>query len=181
MLPANLAKTRTAGRGTYGELVVLNNAASPTPITLTNSAIGVAGPSNASSHLAVGSMPATTIRYTPYPLSSTLSANQNAVASGTAAHIIPLTGHSIIQYATPAQTIIETPTSVQPIFKRYYTTRGTGATASNTSFRSHPVTHQQSQSARTTATLSYPLGDLFQVQGLDLSQLYSLPPATFGV
>lgn len=46
MLPANLAKTRAAGRGTYGELLMLNPGAGPVS----------------------SGTPASAYRYTPYPL-----------------------------------------------------------------------------------------------------------------
>ena len=75
MLPANLAKTRTAGRGTYGELVVLSG-----------------GPSG-SLGASVGQPSA--VRYTPYPLPATLTAGHQQAAATT--HILP--PHSIIQYA----------------------------------------------------------------------------------
>lgn len=79
MLPANLAKTRTAGRGTYGELVVLSG-----------------GPSS-SLGASVGQPSA--VRYTPYPLPASLTAGHQQAA--TATHILsPLSAnpHSIIQY-----------------------------------------------------------------------------------
>lgn len=78
MLPANLAKTRTAGRGTYGELVVLSG-----------------GPSG-SLGASVGQPSA--VRYTPYPLPATITAGHQQAATTT--HILPLSAnpHSIIQY-----------------------------------------------------------------------------------
>lgn len=47
MLPANLAKTRAAGRGAYGEFLMLN----PGPVTATSNASSVSA-----------------LRYAPYPL-----------------------------------------------------------------------------------------------------------------
>lgn len=78
MLPANLAKTRTAGRGTYGELVMLSG--------------GPPGSLGAS----VGQQSA--VRYTPYPLPATMTAGHQQAATTT--HILPLSAnpHSIIQY-----------------------------------------------------------------------------------
>jgi hypothetical protein len=79
MLPANLAKTRTAGRGTYGELVVLSG----TP----SGSLGAVGQT-------------ATLRYAPYPLPATITAGQQAAA--TSHHILPLSNStpSIIQYAS---------------------------------------------------------------------------------
>lgn len=87
MLPANLAKTRTAGRGTYGELVVLSG-------------------SPAGSLGAVGT-PTTTVRYAPYPIPAhTITTGQQA---GATTHILPLTASapSIIQYASQQSSLYD--------------------------------------------------------------------------
>lgn len=150
MLPANLAKTRTAGRGTYGELVVLSG-----------------GPSGSLG--AVGQP--TTVRYAPYPIPATITGHQQAAATTT--HILPLStnhGPSIIQYAPAVgatSNLYDAATAVS--YKRLL-----AATAA-ASLRSH-------QAHRPTATLTYPLGDLLGVQGLDLpAGLYQIPTATIGL
>lgn len=68
MLPANLAKTRAAGRGTYGELLMLN----PTPGPVTSG--GSSG----------------TYRYTPYPLPSVSTAAASVPAGGLTATMLPI-------------------------------------------------------------------------------------------
>lgn len=153
MLPANLAKTRTAGRGTYGELVVLSG-----------------GPGS-SLGASVGQPSA--VRYTPYPLPATMSAGHQQAATTT--HILPLSAnhpHSIIQYAPAlgaASNLYDTAHHAMS-YKRLL-----AATAA-ASLRSHPH-----QSHRHTASLSYPLGDLLGVQSLDLSGIYQIPTATIGL
>jgi hypothetical protein len=151
MLPANLAKTRTAGRGTYGELVVLSG-----------------GPSG-SIGATVGQPAA--VRYTPYPLPASITAaagHQQAAATTT--HILPLSANptSIIQYgpAVGATTSNLYDTAAAVSYKRLL-----AATAAASLRTQH----------RPTATLTYPLGDLLGVQGLDLSGLYQIPTATIGL
>lgn len=155
MLPANLAKTRTAGRGTYGELVVLSGAPP--------GSLGAVG------------TPTATLRYAPYPLPATLSGQQNA-GHGTTTHILshPLThsaGPSIIQYATNPH---------QPLYDAAMSYKRLLAATAAASLRQHPHPQQQA-AARATATLTYPLHDLLGVQGLDVSALYPLPTATIGL
>lgn len=161
MLPANLAKTRTAGRGgTYGEsLVVLSG-----------------GPAGSSLGATVG-QPTATIRYTPYPLPATASAStaghhQQATA---ATQILPLSKNptSIIQYAAPslaaaaigATTSNLYDTAAALSYKRLLATTAAAAAALRTHHRPNPA----------TATLTYPLGELLGVQGLDLPALYQIP------
>ncbi|KAK6638319.1 hypothetical protein RUM44_008748 [Polyplax serrata] len=68
MLPANLAKTRAAGRGAYGELVRLT-------------------PSNPSGGPSLAAAPTATYRYTPYPLPA--SSSHHTVA-GVTMPIVPV-------------------------------------------------------------------------------------------
>lgn len=173
MLPANLAKTRTTGRGTYGELIVLSNTHGPSGSL---GAIGTAG--------------ATALRYTPYPLPASLANHhQNSAAAAAAAatttHLVPVDGSSIFQLP-PGSTLVEAAPGTTigvsgATYKRLFAT-----TAAAASLRSHPNPHhhhhhQHHQSGRGTTTLTYPLGDLLQVQGLDIPALYSLPTATIGL
>jgi hypothetical protein len=152
MLPANLAKTRTAGRGTYGELVVLSG-----------------GPSG-SIGASVGQPSA--VRYSPYPLPATITAGHQQAATTT--HILPLSAnhphHSIIQYSpalgAATSNLYDTAAAHAVSYKRLL-----AATAA-ASLRSHH---------RPTASLTYPLGELLGVQGLDLSGLYQIPTATIGL
>ena len=160
MLPANLAKTRTAGRGTYGELVVLSGGPS--------SSLGASGQA---------------VRYTPYPLPATITAAAAAAAAAghqqaaatTTTHILPLSTNPtpIIQYTPSAATAVGASTSnlydaaAAVSYKRLL-----AATA---------AASLRSQHRPTTATLTYPLGDLLSVQGLDLSGLYHIPTATIGL
>ena len=158
MLPANLAKTRTTGRGgTYGELVVLSGGPS--------GSIGAVG------------QPSATVRYTPYPIPGTLTAGQHQ-----AAHILPLsaTNPSIIQYATAATpSLYDTAAAVS--YKRLLAAT---AAASMRNHPHHPHHHHHSHQPHHhhhRTTLSYPLGDLLGIQGLDISGLYQIPTATIGL
>lgn len=150
MLPANLAKTRTAGRGTYGELVVLSG-----------------GPSS-SLGASVGQPSA--VRYAPYPLPATITAGHQQAATTT--HILPMSAnpHSIIQYAPAigaASNLYDAAHAVS--YKRLL--------AASAAMRSHP--HHQAH--RHGPSLSYPLGELLGVQGLDLPGIYQIPTATIGL
>lgn len=99
MLPANLAKTRAAGRGTYGELLMLN----PGPV-------------------ATGSA-TSTFRYTPYPIP--VSAN---LPVATAGHSIPVAAIAVapapVHYAqavydvTGYKRVLTAPTALRPISAR---------------------------------------------------------------
>lgn len=167
MLPANLAKTRAAGRGTYGEFVVLSNPHGP------SSSLG-----------AIGSTAATALRFTPYPLPNPMATHHHhhhavaaaaAGSSSSTAHLVPVSpGSSIFQLA-PGSALLETlPAHVGHTYKRVYATSAAAA-----ALRSHSNSHHDT--GRTTTTLTYPLGDLLQVQGLDIPALYSLPTATIGL
>mgnify|MGYP006989435165 CR=1 FL=1 len=70
MLPANIAKTRAAGRGAYGELVRLT-------------------PSNPSGGPSIAAAPHTaTYRYTPYPIPA--SSSHHAAVAGVTMPIVPV-------------------------------------------------------------------------------------------
>lgn len=165
MLPANLAKTRTAGRGTYGELVVLSG-----------------GPSGGSLGASVG-QPTTAVRYTPYPLPAAATAGHQQATGATATQLLPLSTNptSIIQYAAAPSltTAVGATTSnlyadaaaAALSYKRLLASTAVAAAA----LRSH---HQR---PTPSPTLSYPLGDLLGVQGLDLAGLYQIPTATIGL
>lgn len=149
MLPANLAKTRTAGRGTYGELVVLSG----TP----SSSLG-----------AVGTTTATTVRYAPYPLPATITAASAGQQSATT-HILPITTNtpSIIQYASPTtHTLYDAAAAMT--YKRLLAATAAASLRPNPHHPGHPT-------ARATTTLTYPIADLLGIQGLDLSGLYQIP------
>lgn len=166
MLPANLAKTRAAGRGTYGEFVVLSNPHGP------SSSLG-----------AIGSTAATALRFTPYPLPNPLATHHHAAvaaaaagSSSSTAHLVPVNAGSSIFQLTPGSALVETlPAPVGHTYKRVFATTAAAAAA----LRSHSNSHHDT--GRTTTTLTYPLGDLLQVQGLDIPALYSLPTATIGL
>lgn len=68
MLPANLAKTRAAGRGTYGELLMLNPTPGPVP----------SGGSTGS------------YRYAPYPLPVGASSAPSLQGAGLTAAMLPI-------------------------------------------------------------------------------------------
>lgn len=70
MLPANLAKTRAAGRGAYGELVRLT-------------------PSNPAGGPSIAAAPTATYRYTPYPLPAS-SSHHAVAAAGVTMPIVPI-------------------------------------------------------------------------------------------
>lgn len=153
MLPANLAKTRTAGRGTYGELVVLSGGPS--------GSLGASGQA---------------VRYTPYPLPATITAaaagHQQQAATTT--HILPLSTNptSIIQY-TPAAAVGATTSNLYDTAAAALSYKRLLAATAAASLRS--------QHRPTATTLTYPLGDLLGVQGLDLAGLYQIPTATIGL
>jgi hypothetical protein len=153
MLPANLAKTRTAGRGTYGELVVLSGGPS--------SSLGASGQA---------------VRFTPYPLPATLTAaaagHQQAAATTT--HILPLTSNPtpIIQYTPAANALGATTSNLYDAAAAAVSYKRLLAATAAASLRSQH---------RPTATLTYPLGDLLSVPGLDLAGLYQIPTATIGL
>lgn len=150
MLPANLAKTRTAGRGTYGELVVLSGGPS--------SSIGASGQA---------------LRYTPYPLPANLTAAAagHQQAASTTTYTFPLSTNPtpLIQYspAVGASTSnLYDAAAAAVSYKRLL-----AATAAASLRSQH----------RPTATLTYPLGELLGMQGLDLATLYQIPTATIGL
>lgn len=212
MLPANLAKTRTAGRGTYGELLVLSANASANGSPAATIAVA-AGPSTSASANTTGgplgafshhhhlahphhhqSAALTTLRYAPYSLPATFTSHSSGNmgggnSAGTTTQIIPINagGPSIIQYAAPSSqgtTLIEALGGGRKII----TLPGPSTAVATGNFRSTPPHHfiqttsNGSQSgSRATATLTYPLGDLLQVQGLDISALYSLPSGTISL
>ena len=60
-------------------------------------------------------------------------------------------------------------------YKRLLATTAAAAAA----LRSHHHHHARPQQSH--AALTYPLGDLLGVQGLDLPGLYQIPTATFGL
>lgn len=219
MLPANLAKTRTAGRGTYGELLVLSANASANGSPAATIAVAAGPSTSASANTAGGPLGAlshhhhhhhpahphhqqsalTTLRYAPYPLPATFTSHSggNMVggnSGGTTTQIIPINagGHSIIQYATSAHPSSQATTLIEaPLLgggRKIITLPGPSTAVATGNFRSTPPHHYiqttsngSQPGSRATATLTYPLGDLLQVQGLDISALYSLPSGTISL
>lgn len=170
MLPANLAKTRAAGRTAYGELVVLSG-----------------GPSTIST---VGA-PTNSLRYAPYPLPTAMPNQQQHHQHHQTAHIIPIASpsQSILQYAAPSpqQTLYDAAAAVS--YKRLLAATA-AASLRNHHHASSLHTHQAPHTSHTltanahpraTATLTYPLSELLSLQGLDVSALYGLPTATLGL
>lgn len=142
MLPANLAKTRAAGRGTYGELLMLNPGAGPV----------------------TSGTPASAYRYTPYPLPVSAAAAVPVATGLTAAAMLPIavaaptaTGSSLLHYA-PAPALYDVTGAVQAAAscKRVYATA-----AALRPMHSRPAN-----------TLTYSMNDLLGIQGLDLSSIY---------
>jgi hypothetical protein len=155
MLPANLAKTRTAGRGTYGEFVVLSG-----------------GPS---SSLGASVGQPSTVRYAPYPLPATITTAGHQQAATT--HILsPLSHnpHSIVQFTAPA--LGATSNLYDSAAQAVSYKRLLAATAA-ASLRSHQPPH----TTHHRASLTYPLGDLLGVQSLDLPGIYQIPTAALGL
>lgn len=170
MLPANLAKTRAAGRTAYGELVVLSGGPTATSIG------------------AVGA-PSTSLRYAPYPLPATVTGHQQSHhhhhhhQQQQTAHIIPLTtsNPSILQYTTAPhhqQTLYDAAAAAVS-YKRLLAATAAASLRSHHHHHHHPT--QQHHPRPPTATLTYPLSELLGVQGLDVSALYGLPTATLGL
>lgn len=165
MLPANLAKTRAAGRTAYGELVVLSG-----------------GPSTAAA--TVGA-PTTSLRYAPYPLPTTVAGQQShhhhQQQHHQTAHIIPIATPtpSILQYTNPQQTLYDAAAALS--YKRLLAATAAASLRSH-AHQQHPTSHAAAATVqRPTATLSYPLSELLGLQGLDVSTLYGLPTATLGL
>jgi len=160
MLPANLAKTRAASRGAYGELVMV---ATPTPATY---------------------------RYAPYPLPTAAAAAAHAAAAATAApphhHLLaPIvataapSAAATYQYAagvaaapTAAAAAASTAAAVYDV-KRAIAAAAAAAAAA--SYRPHPVA-----TASRAAALTYSMSDLLGVQGLDMGAVYH-PIPTIGL
>lgn len=159
MLPTNLAKTRAAGRTTYGELVVMSG-------TPTGSIGTVGGPS-------------TSVRFTPYPLPATIT-NQHQQTTATAHHLIPIGPNptsSLFQYAQQPLYDASALAAVAS-YKRLLASNAAAA-----QLRTHASLHSQPQtiSRAATATLSYPITDLLAVQGLEMPTLYPIPSTTLSL
>src|SRR5699024_7118306 len=98
MLPANLAKTRAAGRGAYGELLMLNP-----------------------SHVGAGNA-ASALRYAPYPIPVSASV---PVATAAGGHSIPVAAIAVapapLHYAsavydvTGCKRVFATPAALRPV------------------------------------------------------------------
>lgn len=160
MLPANLAKTRAAGRTAYGELVVLN------PGSSTAATVGA---------------PSASLRYAPYPLPASIAGQQSHhhQQHHQTAHIIPIATPtpSIFQYTSPQQTLYDAAAVLS--YKRLLA--ATAAASLRTHSHQHPAAHVATSTPRATATLSYPLSELLSLQGIDVPALYGLPTATLGL
>lgn len=96
MLPANLAKTRAAGRGAYGELLMLNPG-----------------------HVATGTV-TSALRYTPYPLP--VSANLPVATAGPSIPVAaiavgpaPLHYASAVYDVTGCKRVFAAPAALRPI------------------------------------------------------------------
>lgn len=202
MLPANLAKTRTAGRTAYGELVVLSGSSSSGiggGIGLSAAAshhhhtLGAAAAAAAVAAGNGGVIPTSSFRYAPYPLPATFAANihhhhqaqqqhqHNASVTAVAHTLLPFSAAgtsvgtpSLLQYTTQPThpTLYDTATVMT--YKRLFAAAAAG--------RAQPtataVTNATNVShPRPTATLTYPLSDLLSVQGLDVptATLYQIP------
>lgn len=164
MLPANLAKTRATGRGTYGELVVLSDSGKGTSTAAGSSShqhyhqqLSLAGLSSVVS--ATNSAPTATLRYSPYQVPSALvghhhqhaavaaqqQQHQAAFAAAAAAAVTnqlsPFATLStaspahIIQYATSAMNPFLEATAAAVSYKRLL------AAATVASMRSHSHIH----------------------------------------
>ena len=150
MLPANLAKTRAAGRGAYGELLMLNPAA----------AVGGLPPGAGASSLAANT--AAAYRYTPYPLPT--AAAPHPVGVGLHAAMVPIavapssaaTNPNCLQY-TPATTLYNMAGAVQ---------------AAASCKRAFAAALRPHHTPATAAALTYSMNDLLGVQGLDVSAMY---------
>lgn len=165
MLPANLAKTRAAGRGAYGELLMLN----PATAAVTAAAGGLPPGAGASS---LAASPAAVYRYTPYPLPT--AAAPHPVGVGLHAAMVPIavapsraaSNPNCLQY-TPATNLYNMAGAVQAAAscKRAFAA----------ALRPHPTP------ASATA-LTYSMSELLGVQGLDVSAIYHpAVPAAVGL
>lgn len=102
MLPANLAKTRAAGRGAYGELLLLNPGA-------------VAGGGTSASTASAA------VRYAPYPIPVTAASLPVAAATGHGIPVIAVAPAAPLHYAsalydmTGCKRVFAAPATLRPI------------------------------------------------------------------
>ncbi|KAH0561814.1 hypothetical protein KQX54_019677 [Cotesia glomerata] len=153
MLPANLAKTRAAGRGAYGELVMV---ATP-PTTYRYAPYPL--PSAAAVHAHAAAAQAT-----PHHLLAPIVAS--AATPGTAASY---------QYAAAAAAAAANPTAATV----YDVKRALAAAAA--AYRPHPAAAAAAAAASRAATLTYSMSDLLGVQGLDMGTAVYHPIPTIGL
>nr|CAD7258992.1 unnamed protein product [Timema shepardi] len=152
MLPANLAKTRAAGRGAYGELLMLNPA----------TAAGFTAASNVAASAAA-------YRYTPYPLPAT--AAHHPVGGGLA---------GFLPMATAAAQTAPNPLQYAPTPTLYGVAGAVHAAAScKRAFASAVAAMRPPPHHHHPPTLSYSMSDLLGIQGLDMSAMYH--PAAVGL
>nr|CAD7429715.1 unnamed protein product [Timema monikensis] len=152
MLPANLAKTRAAGRGAYGELLMLNPA----------TAAGFTAASNVAASAAA-------YRYTPYPLPAT--AAHHPVGGGLA---------GFLPMATAAAQTAPNPLQYAPTPALYGVAGAVHAAAScKRAFASAVAAMRPPPHHHHPPTLSYSMSDLLGIQGLDMSAMYH--PAAVGL
>ncbi|CAG2054206.1 unnamed protein product [Timema podura] len=145
MLPANLAKTRAAGRGAYGELLMLNPA----------TAAGFTAASNVAASAAA-------YRYTPYPLPAT--AAHHPVGGGLA---------GFLPMATAAAQTAPNPLQYAPAPALYGVAGAVHAAAScKRAFASAVAAMRPPPHHHHPPTLSYSMSDLLGIQGLDMSAMY---------
>uniref|UniRef100_A0A1A9WFJ3 Uncharacterized protein n=1 Tax=Glossina brevipalpis TaxID=37001 RepID=A0A1A9WFJ3_9MUSC len=156
MLPANLAKTRAAGRSAYGELVVWGN-------STTNPGAGSAGVIGSSLAAAAAAATGTPHHHSHPHATAAAATNSQASALYDAAAMM---GYKRL-LAAAAATQLRPPSATS--------TLAAAAAAAAPTAQAH---------LRPTATLTYPLSDLLSVPSLEVptATLYQLPGAnTLGI
>ena len=169
MLPANLAKTRAAGRGAYGELLMLNPAAA---------AAAAALPPGVTAASSLAANPAAAYRYTPYPLPTAAAAAHHSSATvpagvgvgvGLHAAMVPIAMAAPSGAAGNPACLQYTPTAAATTL---YNMAG-AVQAAATCKRAFAATAAALRPHHTPATaLTYSMSDLLGVQGLDVSAMY---------
>lgn len=211
MLPANLAKTRAAAGRTYGELVVLSGGSSTAATSVRYAPYPLPPTMAAQHHHHQHQQqppPHQQHLWRPERFHPVIMRFRPGVDTGPESHDagmqslrhqhtpptqIANPNPSIIQYTTnPQQTLYDAAAALS--YKRLLAATAAASLRSHANAvavqQQHPTGHATTTSlqsrptpatAAAAATLSYPLSDLLGLQGLDVSTLYGLPPATLGL
>lgn len=140
MLPANLAKTRAAGRGAYGELVMLN-------------------PAGTGAAAAAAAAVTSALRYAPYPLPATVT--------GLPVHHHHHHGPAAAATGIPVAAIAVAPAPLH-YATAYDVTGCKRVFAAPAAATLRPLAAAAAAAGRAPPTLTYSMSDLLGVQGLEI-------------